>query len=155
MLKALPARDRELAFARVFQAPRERVWEHFVDPRLVPQWLLGPPGWTMPVCEIDLRRGGRFRYVWRNDDGREMGMSGEYLAVVRPERVVHTELFDEDWTGGETTVTTVFHERNGVTEMELVVRYPTSEVRERVKGTGMEAGMEAGYARLDALLAAR
>lgn len=144
--------DLEVAIVRGFDAPRELVWEAMSNPDLVRRWLLGPPGWTMPVCEIDLRVGGAYRYVWRNETGAEMGMGGIYREVVRPERIVDVQKFDEDWTGGETVVTIILTERDGRTTMTTTVLYASTEAREAALATGMTGGMEAGYARLDDLL---
>jgi len=144
--------DLEVAIIRSFDAPRELVWAAMTNPDLVRRWLLGPPGWTMPVCEIDLRVGGAYRYVWRNDEGGEMGMGGVYQEIAPPERIVDVQRFDEDWTGGETTVTVTLSERDGRTTMTTTVLYPSTEAREAALATGMTGGMEAGYARLDALL---
>jgi uncharacterized protein YndB with AHSA1/START domain len=107
----------------------------------------------MPTCEIDLRVGGKYRYVWKNDDGRTMGMGGTFREIKRAERIVTTELFDEDWTDGETLATTVFTERGGKTVVSIAVRYSSKEARDGALKTGMTDGMEAGYVRLDALLA--
>src|SRR5881628_2069514 len=86
--------DRQILIARDFKAPRQLVFDAFTKPELVRRWLLGPSGWSMPVCEIDLRVGGKYRYVWRNDsDGTEMGMGGVYCDIVVPERLVTTERF--------------------------------------------------------------
>src|SRR5712671_4166706 len=94
--------DREIVMTRVFSAPRKLVFDAWTKPELVKRWLLGPPGWTMPVCEIDLRVGGKYRFEWRGQDGTVMGMGGVYREIVIPERIINTQLFDEDWTGGET-----------------------------------------------------
>lgn len=151
---ALP-NDRELEFTRMFNAPREMIWACNTKPDLVRRWLLGPPGWSMPVCEIDLRVGGRYRYVWRHEDGREMGMGGVYSEVSAPERLVSTEMFDDNWTGGETLNTLVFSEVGARTVMTLNVRYATKETRDAAMQSGMMGGMEAGYSRLDDMLAER
>src|SRR5260370_18258160 len=98
--------DRELVMTREFAAARGMVFDALTKPELVQRWLLGPPGWTMPVCEIDLRVGGKYRYVWRNAEGREMGMGGTFTEMVRPSRLVATESYDDHWTGGETLCTT-------------------------------------------------
>lgn len=143
----------EIQFTRDFAAPRGLVFDCVAKPEFVRQWLLGPPGWSMPVCEIDFRVGGRFRYVWRNTDGRDMGMGGVYREIVRPERIVHTERFDDDWTGGETTVVTRFTERNGITAYALTVRYASQAARDGALRTGMTEGMDYGYAKLEQLLA--
>src|SRR5262249_22172650 len=88
--------DREILMTRRFDAPRDLVFEAWTTPELVRRWLLGPPGWSMPVCEIDLRVGGSYRFVWRrDDDGREMAMGGVYRDVAAPERIVATERFDD------------------------------------------------------------
>ena len=83
--------DREVLITRVVSAPRRVVFEAFTNPRHVPNWLIGPEGWTMPVCEIDLRPGGTWRYVYRKNDGSEMTMQGFYREVAPPERLVSTE----------------------------------------------------------------
>lgn len=145
--------DRELVITRAFNAPRQLVFDAHTKPELVKRWLLGPPGWTMPVCEIDLRVGGKYRYVWRNADGRDMAMGGVYREIVAPQRLVATELFDEDWTGGETVSTAEFSEAGGVTTVTTTVLYSSSAARDGAMATGMADGMESGYQRLDAVLA--
>ena len=145
--------DREVEITRVFDAPRKMVFDAFTKPELVKRWLLGPPGWSMPVCEIDLKVGGRFRYEWRNQDGRGMGMGGVFRELAAPGRIVHTELFDEDWTGGETKVTTTFTEKAGKTTVAMTVLYASREARDGAMGSGMTRGMEDSYARLDEMFA--
>lgn len=142
----------ELLIVRVFDAPRTLVFEAHTRPELVRQWMLGPGGWTMPVCEIDLRPGGAFRYVWRKD-GKDMGMSGTFREVVPPSRIVHTELFDQDWTGGETLVTTTFEEVRGRTTLAVRVRYASEAARAAALKTGMTEGMSDTYDRLAAMIA--
>src|ERR1041384_3912103 len=108
--------ERELVMTRVFDAPRRLVWDAHTKPELVKRWLLGPPGWSMPVCQIDLRVGGKYRYVWRRDsNGQEMGMGGVYREIAPPERLVATEKFDESWYPGEALDTTVMVERGNQT----------------------------------------
>ena len=141
--------DREIVMTRVFDAPRNLVFDALTKPELVKRWLWGPDGWTMPVCEIDLRVGGKYRYVWRHADGREMGMGGVYREIVPPERVVSTELFDEDWTGGEVLGTLVLREQGGKTTLTQTLLYPSQEVRDNVLKSGMERGVAASYDRLD------
>jgi uncharacterized protein YndB with AHSA1/START domain len=145
--------EREIYFTRLFDAPRTLVWEAHTKPEYVKRWLLGPGDWSMPVCEIDLKVGGRYRYVWRHADGREMGMGGVFREVTKPERLVTTELFDEDWTGGEAVNTTAFAEQvGGKTTLTTTVLYATREARDGALKTPMAEGMESGYARLDAVL---
>jgi uncharacterized protein YndB with AHSA1/START domain len=152
-LKVEARGEREILITRAFDAPRAFVFDAHTKPELVRRWLLGPPGWTMPVCEIDLRVGGHFRYVWRNAEGRDMGMGGVYREIVRPERIVSTEVFDEDWTGGETVNTLTFAEQAGRTTMTNIVLYSSAEARDGALKSGMTEGMEAGYGLLDKMLA--
>ena len=148
--------EREVEITRMFDAPKELVFEAFTKPDLVKRWLLGPPGWTMPVCKIDAKVGGKFRYGWRNEnDGREMGMNGVFREFTPPDRIVHTEIFDEDWTGGETVVTTLFKEKGGKTTVSMIVLYGSEKARDAALGTGITRGMEDSYARLDEMLAAK
>ena len=146
--------DLEIVTSREFNAPRALVFEAHKKPELLKRWLLGPPGWSMPVCEVDLRVGGRLRYVWRSDtDGKEFGMTGVHKEVVPPERIVHTEYFSDNWTGGEALVTTVFAERGGKTTVTITVHFASKEARDGALATGMTDGMEFGYQRLEELLA--
>jgi uncharacterized protein YndB with AHSA1/START domain len=132
--------DREVVTTRAFAAPRSLVFEAHTKPALVKQWLLGPPGWTMPVCEIDLKVGGKIRYVWKNDaDGRSFGMTGVFKEIMAPERLVHTEFFTDNWTGGEALVTTVFTEEAGRTTVTITMRFASKEARDGALATGMES----------------
>jgi uncharacterized protein YndB with AHSA1/START domain len=139
---------------RTFKAPRALVFDTFTKPEWLARWLIGPDGWALTVCEVDLRPGGRFRYVWSKPNGKEIGMGGTFVEVTPPSRIVHVEIFDEDWTGGETRVTTDLAEADGVTTMTMTVRYSSEAAREAALRTGMTSGMEMSYARLDGLLAA-
>jgi uncharacterized protein YndB with AHSA1/START domain len=152
-LKLTTSGDREVVMTRVFDAPRELVFDALTKPELVKRWLFGPPGWSMVVCDIDLKVGGAYRYVWRGPDGVQMGMGGVHREVVRPKRIVCTQLFDEDWTGGEAVGTIVLTERDGKTTLTNTVRYSSPEARDAVLKTPMEHGMAAGYDRLAELLA--
>lgn len=145
--------DREIRVTRDFNAPRRMVFDAFTKPELVRRWLLGPPGWVMPVCEIDLKVGGAYRYRWRHEsDGREMGMSGEFREVVSPERLVATERFDESWYPGDALDTTVFVEQGAITKIAITMLYESREARDTARASGMEQGMAAGYSRLEELL---
>jgi uncharacterized protein YndB with AHSA1/START domain len=148
--------DREIVMTRMFDAPRKLLWDAHTKPDLVKRWLLGPPGWSMPVCEIDLRVGGAYRYVWRKDsNGTEMGMGGIYREIAAPERLVATEKFDESWYPGEAIDTTVLVEQGGKTEMTLTVLYETKAARDTALKSGMESGVRAGYDRLEEMLASQ
>ncbi len=146
--------DRELMMTRVFDAPPGMVFDALTTPDLMKRWLLGPPGWTMPVCEVDLRVGGKYRYVWQNADGRKMGMGGTFKEIVRPSRIVATEMYEDYWTGGETLVTTELVETRGKTTLRTTVRYASREARDAAIQMGATKGLEASYDRLEELLQA-
>jgi uncharacterized protein YndB with AHSA1/START domain len=147
--------DREIVMTRVFDAPRGLVFDAMTKPELVKKWLLGPPGWTMPVCEIDLRVGGSYRYVWRHTDGNEMGMGGVYREVAIPERVVATEKFDQAWYPGEAVGTLVLFEQDGKTTVTQTMLYQSREARDGILKSGMESGVAASYDRLEEMLASQ
>ena len=145
--------EREILMTRVFAAPRETVFDAWTRPELVKRWLWAFD-WPITVCEIDLKVGGRLRYVWRQEGtGQEMGVSGTFREIARPERIVHTELFDEDWTGGETVVTTLFDESDGRTTVSMRVLYASEAARDAAMKTGMAEGVDDFYDKLDVLLA--
>lgn len=153
-LKVTTPSDREIATSRTFDAPRQLVWDAYTKPELVKRWLLGPPGWSMPVCRIDLRVGGSYRYEWRRDtDGSTMAMGGVYREVVAPERIVSTERFDDPWYEGEAVGTLVLTERAGKTTVSTTVRYASKATRDAVLKSGMTGGVEQSYDRLAELLA--
>jgi uncharacterized protein YndB with AHSA1/START domain len=153
-LQIAPQGDREIVMTRALDAPRQRVFDAFTKPELVRRWLLGPEGWSMPVCDIDLRVGGAYRYLWRRDaDGAEMGMGGVYREVAAPERLVNTEKFDQAWYPGEALVTLQLEEQGGRTTARTTVRYETTAARDGVLQSDMEQGVEASYRRLEELLA--
>lgn len=145
--------DREIVVTRSFDAPRSLVFDAYSKPELIKQWLLGPDGWSMPVCEVDLRAGGKFRYVWKSgSDGSEMGMGGTYREVVPGERIVATEIFDEAWYPGEALDTIVLVERGGVTTLTQTILYNSRETRDAVLKSPMKDGMAMSYDRLEKFL---
>jgi uncharacterized protein YndB with AHSA1/START domain len=152
--------DREVLVTRQFQAPRQLVWEAYTKPELVRRWMLGYPGWTMPVCEMDVRVGGKFRWVWRSDeDGSQFGFHGEYLEVSAPQKLRNTEIFDPGDVGGSmgdnnVAITSVtLTEKGGVTTLVTLMDFGSKEGRDAAVSTGMTDGMEASYQLLDALVA--
>lgn len=145
--------DREISMTRTFDAPRHLVFRAFTEPELIRRWMGFPSGWTMPVCEMDPRVGGRYRYLWRRDDGTEMGMGGEVLAIEPPERLTCTERFDESWYPGEAEWTVVLTERDGRTTMTQTVRYESREARDVVLASPMAEGATVSFDRLAELLA--
>jgi uncharacterized protein YndB with AHSA1/START domain len=145
--------DREIALTRVFAAPRTLVFDALTKPELVKRWMLGSIGATMPVCEIDLRVGGAYRFVWRNPDGVEMAMNGVYREITRPERLVNTQRLETAWLPGEALLTTMLVESSGKTTFTSTTLYDARETRDKVLKSGMESGASASYDRLEELLA--
>lgn len=142
--------DTEVVITRVVDAPRRIVFDAWTVPRHISRWMLGPDGWSMPVCEIDLRPGGSWRYVWRKTNEAEMEMTGTVREVVPPERYVTTESWGPEWP--ETVNTLVLIEAEGQTTMTLTITYPSKEAREAALRTGMKDGMERSFQRLDQLV---
>jgi uncharacterized protein YndB with AHSA1/START domain len=143
--------DTEIEVTRVVDAPRELVFDCWTKPEHITRWMLGPPGWTMPVCEVDLRPGGSWHFVWRAEDGSELDMRGVYREVASPGRLVATEQWGGDWP--ETLNTTVFSDEDGMTLVTATMLYPSREARDAALGTGMKDGMGMSFDRLDAYLA--
>src|SRR6267143_2127884 len=148
-LKVTTPTDREIVLTRVFDAPRRLVWDAFTKPELLKRWF-GPRGWSLVVCEVDLRVGGGFRFVLRGPDGTDMGMRGVYREIVPPERSVHMESFDG--YPGESQVTAVFVEDGGKTTLTATVLYPSREVRDIVLKDGLEHSAGESYDKLAILL---
>lgn len=151
--------DREVQVVRSFKAPRALVYRAFTEPALLRRWMLGPPGWTMPVCEMDVRVGGAYRWGWRSDDGaQEFGFSGVFRVVEPGVRLVHTEIFDagntgEQMSGGEAIITVTFAEERGATTVTTLMDYGSQAGRDGALATGMTTGIEQSYQLLDTLLA--
>ena len=143
--------EREIVMTRVFDAPRELLWACHSEPALVRRWLLGPPGWSMPVCEIDLRVGGGFRYLWRNDaDGSEFGTQGDYRELEAPRRIVHGERMDGvPAEAGEAHCTLELAEADGRTTLTYTMRFDSAEVRDQALASGMAGGVGESYDRLE------
>lgn len=144
---------REVVIERVFDAPRTLVFDALTRPELLKRWC-GPKGWTLVVCDIDLRVGGGYRFVTRKADGREVGQRGIYREVSRPARIVNTEEW-EDWNPGEVLVTTQLAEQKGRTTLTTTMEFPSQEVRDILLKAGFNSGMAESYEKLDALLADR
>ena len=151
-LKVTTPSDREIATTRVFDAPRRLVFEAYTQPELVKRWLGVHGGWSLVTCEIDLRVGGAYRYVWRGPDGSEMGMGGVYREVVPPERIVATEKFDQSWYPGTAVGSLVLVEQGGRTTLTLTVEYESREARDAVLASPMEQGVAAGFEALAGVL---
>ena len=150
-LKVETAGDCDVVMTRVFDAPREMVYDAFSKPELLKRWF-GPHGWHLETCEVDHRVGGGFRFILVGPEGHRMGMRGTYVEVAPPGRSVHRESFDD--YPGESTVTAVFTEVDGKTTLTATVSYPSREIRDAVIASGMEHGAAESYDKLAEMLAA-
>jgi len=153
-LKLSTPSDREIVMIREFNATKSLVFEALTKPEILKRWLLGPPGWTMIVCDVDLRVGGKYQHIWTNTDGTGMKMSGVYREIVPGQRIVYTESFEYgcDAQAGEQVVTAALTEANGKTTLTTTVLFPTKEARDQTIASGMGRGVAAGYARLADIL---
>ncbi|XXT21763.1 SRPBCC family protein [Sorangium sp. So ce429] len=143
--------DREVVITRTFAAPRRIVFDAMTKPEHVKRWY-GLRSLTMSVCEIDLRVGGRWRYVLRAPDGSEHGFTGVYREIERPERVVSTESYEPLGPGHEMVVTATYDERDGKTMLTSRIVYQSQADRDAHLQSGMEAGMRETFERLEELL---
>jgi uncharacterized protein YndB with AHSA1/START domain len=159
---SLPS-DTEVRVTRGFKAPRKLVWQAHTEPKLVQRWMSGMPGWSMPVCEMDVRPGGKYRWRWRSDeDGKGFGFFGEYKEVDAPAKMTYEEYFDAG-DAGEITgampvnnpaiIRSTFTEKNGVTTVVVLMDFGSKAARDAAVSTGMTDGMEISYECLDTLLA--
>jgi len=144
--------EQEIRMTRLFDAPRELVFEAMTKPEHVKQWWgrLGE-GYSVPVCEIDLRPGGAWRFVNRHPHGDAV-FYGVYREIVPPERLVFTEIY-EPFPDVESVVTSVFTEENGRTRLTVTAAYPSADVRDMVMKTGMAKGAAISYDRLEDVVA--
>lgn len=146
--------DREIIMTRVFDAPRHLVFDALTQPDLVKRWLGVRNGWTLPVCEIDLRVGGAYRYTWRKESrGMEMTARGVFREIAAPERLVCTEKFDDPWFPGEALNTTVLIEHAGQTTLSVTMLCDSPEGRDTVLKSPMESGLGESYDKMAELLA--
>jgi len=145
--------DTQIRVVREFDAPRDLVYLAYAKPELVQRWLLGPPGWSMPVCEMDLRPGGSYRYRWRQQQsGREFGFRGTYSRVDPGERIDSSQWPDDAEPMGSMELVTTFIKIGGRTRVEYLMTAPSKEARDAAIATGMTDGMEMSFQALDGVL---
>jgi uncharacterized protein YndB with AHSA1/START domain len=144
--------DTGIVITRRFAAPPEAVYRAHTDPELIQKWLLGPEGWTMPVCVSEARPGGKIRYEWSNGKGKGFYLTGEYVELEPPRRIVHVErMYLPDPTPDNRAETTFEADGEG-TLMTIRMMLPNAQTRAAMLSTGMEHGMEASYARLEGMI---
>lgn len=150
--------DREVQVTRSFKAPRELVYRAYTEPALFRRWCGATPGWSMPVCEMDVRIGGSFRWRWRNDEGTvEFGFAGVFKEVEPGARLVHTESYDAGTLGigmgdGESLVSVQLSEAQGITTVTTLIQYGSKGARDDALASGMTDGMEQNYKLLEGVL---
>ena len=153
--------DQEVLIKRSFDASAPLVWRAYTEPALMRRWLTAMPGWSMPVCEMDVRVGGRYRWRWRNDqDGSEFGFAGTFREIQPATRLVHTQTYDAGTVGdahptNQAIVTVTFLEEGGATTVTTLVDFGSREARDAAMATGMTDGMEQSYQQLDKLIVER
>lgn len=150
--------DHEVKVMRSFKAPRDLVYRAYTTPELLKRWL-GYAGWSMPVCEMDVRVDGEYRWAWRSDEGQEFGFHGVFSDVKVPAKLAHSQYYDPGNMGGDmgegTLITVEFAEDKGVTTVTTTMDYKTKQARDAAVSTGMTDGMEHSYQQLDSMLAKR
>lgn len=147
--------DRFVVVTRRFAASPEAVYRAHTDPALIQKWMLGPDGWTMPVCMCEARPGGKMRFEWSNGQGQGFSLTGECLEIDPPKRIVHVERMHLPQTTPDNHVETIFAPDGEGTVMTLRMTLPDAQTRQQMLATGMEHGMERGYQRLEELLSAK
>lgn len=153
--------DREVRVIRTFKAPRQLVWDAHTRPEMMQKWCFGYSGWSLPICEMDVREGGKYRWRWRSDEGgKEFGFFGAFSEVKAPSKLAHDQYFDPgdmDYAmpaGDPCLITLELSEANGVTTLRNTMTFVSKEARDSAVSTGMTDGMEVGYVRIDEMLAA-
>ncbi|MFN3149156.1 SRPBCC domain-containing protein [Bremerella sp.] len=149
--------DTQVEVIRGFDSPVNLVWKMFTEQELVSRWMLGPPGWSMPVCEMDFRVGGKYENRFRNDeDGTEFGWVGEFREIETQRQIIHDESYglagDTDEMSNTSVVTITFQENGNGTRVNTLIEYASQEARDAALATGMTVAMEMGYQRIDDLL---
>jgi uncharacterized protein YndB with AHSA1/START domain len=144
--------DRYVVVTRQFAAPPETVYRAFTERELIQKWLLGPEGWTMPVCICDARPGGQIRYEWANGKGWGFYLTGEFIEVEPYSRTVHVERMHLPDPTPDNHIETRFDPDGTGTLMTMRMTLPNAEARKAMLDTGMEHGMEASYVRLEKLI---
>ena len=146
--------ERAITVSRSFKAPRQKVFDYLTQAEFIKQWMLGPPGWTMVVCEIDLQLAGKYHYVWQqNSDGQRLGLGGVFRVVKSPEVFAAYEKYDEPWHAGQCFVTTALGVKNDETILLTTMQYESKEIRDSVLKTPMLNGLVTHYDNLTKLLA--
>lgn len=144
--------DTRIVVTRRFAAPPEDVYRAHMEPEIIQKWMLGPDGWTMPVCINEAKPGGKIRYEWVNGEGHGFHLTGEFVALEPPHRIVHVERMHLPDPTPDNRIETTFEKDGAGTLMTMRMTLPDAATREAILKSGMDQGMETGYQRLDKLL---
>jgi len=144
--------DTHMLVTRRFAAPPEALYRAHTDPKIIQKWMLGPDGWTMPVCISEARPGGKIRFEWANGKGEGFYLTGEYLELEPCRKIVHVERMYLPDPTPDNHVETRFDPDGKGTLMTMRMTLPDPQTRAAMLATGMEQGMETSYARLEAML---
>jgi uncharacterized protein YndB with AHSA1/START domain len=144
--------DRHVVVTRRFAASPEAVFRAHTEPALIQKWMLGPDGWTMPVCVCDARPGGKFRYEWADGKGRGFAITGEFVELVPFSRIVHVERMHLPDPTPDNHIETRFDGEYAGTLMTMRMTLPDAATRAKMLATGIERGMEASFRRLESMI---
>jgi uncharacterized protein YndB with AHSA1/START domain len=144
--------DKHVVVTRRFAAPPEAVYRAHTEPKLIQKWLLGPDGWTMPVCVCEARPGGKIRYEWADGKGGGFYLTGEFVELVPFSRIVHVERMHLPDPCPDNHVVTRFEQDGSGTLMTMQMTLPDAQTRAAMLASGMEHGMEASYVRLETMI---
>ena len=144
--------DKHVVVTRRFAAPPEAVYRAHTEPRLIQKWMLGPDGWTMPVCVCEARPGGKIRYEWADGKGGGFYLTGEFVELVPFSRIVHVERMHLPDPSPDNHVETRFEPDGSGTLMTMQMTLPDAQTRAAMLASGMEHGMEASYVRLETMV---
>ena len=144
--------DTHIIVIRRFAAPPEAVYRAHTDPKIVQQWMLGPEGWTMPVCQSDVRPGGKFRYEWKHPEKGGFYLTGEFVELKPYNKIVHVERMYLPDPTPDNHVETTFEPEGSGTLMKMRMSLPDAQTRAAMLASGMEGGMEASYVRLERII---
>ncbi|HTB69107.1 MAG TPA: SRPBCC domain-containing protein [Steroidobacteraceae bacterium] len=144
--------DRHVVVTRRFAASPEAVFRAHTEPKLIQKWMLGPDGWTMPVCVCDARPGGKFRYEWADGKGRGFAITGEFVELVPFSRIVHVERMHLPDPTPDNHIETRFDGEYASTLMTMRMTLPDAATRAKMLATGIERGMEESFRRLESMI---
>ncbi len=144
--------DTHVVVTRRFAAPPEAVYRAHMEPKIIQRWMLGPPGWTMPVCINEGRVGGKIRYEWTDGKGGGFHLTGEFVELLPFSRIVHVERMHLPEPTPDNRIVTTFEPDGTGTLLTMRMTLPDAAARKAMLATGMEHGMEASYARLETMI---